>query len=105
MSIPIVPMGTGFSDAELSLLKKKIEFSVIPANILATEIIAKNVKSAVRRDHTMCNKQALSKEPVFIQYPTTKPNITKEQWNAFKSLKEVNSIMILPADKGCVRLC
>ena len=47
MSIPIVPVSIGFSDAELFLLKKKIKFSVIPANILATEIIAKNVKSAV----------------------------------------------------------
>ena len=30
-----------------------------------------------------------------------KPNITEEMRNALKSLKEVNSIMIIPADKGC----
>ena len=88
MSIPIVPMGTGFSDAELSLLKKKIKFSVIPANILATEIIAKNVKSAVRRDHTMCNKQTLSKEPFLYNIPQQSPTSRRNNGTPLRALKK-----------------
>ena len=70
MSIPIVPVSIGFSDAELFLLKKKIKFSVIPANILATEIIAKNVKSAVRPLNV--EQADTVQRVVFMQYPSTR---------------------------------
>ena len=87
MSIPIVPVSIGFSDAELSLLKKKIKFSVIPANILATEIIAKNVKSAVRPLNV--EQEDTVKRAVFIQYPSTRRS-TKDPHTSSITVRSTN---------------
>ena len=88
MSIPIVPMGTGFRDAELSPLKKKIKFSVILANILATEIIANNIKSAVRPLNV--EQADTVQRAVFMQYPSTRRS-TKDSHTSSITVRSTNS--------------
>ena len=86
--------------AEVSLLKKGLNFAVSPADIPATEIIAK-VESAVRQlDAERADTVRRAVNAILQQAEPLKPNITKEQQDALKSLKEDKSIMILPADKG-----
>ena len=88
------------NEAEVSLLKKGLNFAVTPADIPATEIIAK-VESAVRQlDAERADTVRRAVNAILQQAEPPKPNITKEQQDAFKSLKEDKSIMILPADKG-----
>ena len=88
------------NEAEVSLLKKGVNFAVTPADIPATEIIAK-VESAVRQlDAERADTVRRAVNAILQQAEPPKPNITKEQQDALKSLKEDKSIMILPADKG-----
>ena len=66
----------------------------------ATEIIAK-IESAVRPlDAERADTVRRSVNTILQQAKPPTPNITKEQQEALKSLKEDNSIMVLPADKG-----
>ena len=88
------------SDAEESLSKKGMNFAVTPTNIPATEIITK-VESAVRSlDAEPADTVRRAVNTILQQVEPPKPNITKEERDALKSLKEDNTIMILPADKG-----
>ena len=88
------------NEAEVSLLKKGLNFAVTPADIPATEIIAK-VESAVRQlDAERADTVRRAINAILQQAEPPKPNITKKQQDALKSLKEDKSIMILPADKG-----
>jgi len=69
-------------------------------NIPATEIIAK-VESAVRSlDAEWADTVRRADNTILQQAEPPKPNITKEERDAVKSLKEDNTIMIPPADKG-----
>ena len=69
-------------------------------NIPATEVIAK-VESAVRSlDAEWADIVRRAVNTILQQAEPPKPNITKEERAALKSLKEDNTIMILPADKG-----
>ena len=86
------------NEAEVSLLKKGLNFAVTPADIPATEIIAK-VESAVRQlDAERADTVRRAVNAILQQAEPPKPNVTKEQQDALKSLKEDKSIMILPAD-------
>jgi len=86
--------------AEVSLLRKGLNFTVTPTSIPATEIITK-IESAVRPlDTERADTVRRSVNTILQQAQLPTPNITKEQQEAFKSLKEDNSIMVLPADKG-----
>ena len=88
------------SDSEKALLKKGLNFAVTPANIPATEIIAK-VEAAVRQlDTEQADTVRRALNGILQQAEPLEPNITKEMRDALKSLKEDNSIMVLPADKG-----
>ena len=88
------------SDAEESLLKKGLNFAVTPTNIPATEIIAK-VESAVRSlDAERADTVRRAVNTILQQAESPKSNITKEERAPLKSLKEDNTIMILPAAKG-----
>ena len=88
------------SDAEIALLKKGLNFAVTPANIPATEIIAK-VETAVRQlDAEQADTVRKAVNGILQQAEPPGPNITKEMRDALKSLKEDESIMVLPADKG-----
>ena len=88
------------SDAEKALLKKGLNFAVTPANIPATEIIAK-VEAAVRKlDAEQADTVRRAVNGILQQAKPPEPNITKEMRDALKSLKEDESIMVLPADKG-----
>ena len=88
------------SDAEKALLKKGLNFAVTPANIPATEIIAK-VEAAVRQlDAEQADTVRRAVNGILQQAEPPEPNITKEMRDALKSLKEDESIMVLPADKG-----
>ena len=88
------------SDAEVSLLEKGLNFAVTPTNIPATEIVAK-VESAIRTlDSEQANSVRRSVNHILQQAEPPKPNITKEMQEALKNLKQDDSIMILPADKG-----
>ena len=89
------------NEAEVSLLKKGLNFAVTPADIPATEIIAK-VESAVRQlDAERADTVRRAVNAILQQAEPPKPSVTKEQQDALKSLEEDKSIMILPADKGC----
>ena len=88
------------SGAEKALLKKVLNFAVTPANIPATEIIAK-VKAAVGQlDAEQADTDRRAVNGILQQAEPPKPNITKEMRDALKSLKEDESIMVLPVDKG-----
>ena len=88
------------SDAEKALLKKRLNFAVTPANIPATEIIAK-VEAAIRQlDAEQADTVRRAVNGILQQAKPPEPNITKEMRDALKSLKEDESIMVLPADKG-----
>ena len=88
------------SDAEKTLLKKGLNFAVTPGNIPATEIIAK-VEAAVRQlDAEQADTVRRAVNGILQQAEPPEPNITKEMRDALKNLKEDESIMVLPADKG-----
>ena len=90
------------SDAEKALLKKGLNFTVTPANIPATDIIAK-VEVAVRQlDAEQADTVRRAINGILHQVEPPEPNIPKEMRDALKSLKEDESIMVLPADKGRV---
>jgi len=88
------------SEAEVSLLKKGLNFAVTLTSVPATEIIAK-VESAVRpldAERADTVKRSVNTILRQAQPPTT--NITKEQEDALKSLKEDSSILVLSAHIG-----
>ena len=88
------------SYSEKALPKKGLNFAVTPANIPATEIIAK-VEAAVRQlDTEQADTVRRALNGILQQAEPLEPNITKEMRDALKSLKEDDSIMVLPADKG-----
>ncbi|KAL9965123.1 hypothetical protein ACROYT_G028877 [Oculina patagonica] len=88
------------SDAEIALLRKGLNFAVTPTNIPAKEIIA-SVESAVRQLNTeQADLVRRAVNSILQQAEPPEPNITKEMRDGLKSLKEDDSIMILPADKG-----
>ena len=90
------------SDAEEPLLKKGLNFAVTPTNIPATDIIAK-FESAVRSlDAERKDTVRRAVNTILQQGEPPKPNITKEERDALKSLKEDNTIMILSVEKGRV---
>ena len=96
----VILSSRSLNEAEVSLLKKGLNFAVTPADIPATEIITK-VESAVRQlDAERADTVQRAVNAILQQAEPPKPNITKEQQNALKSLKEDKSIMILPVDKG-----
>ena len=67
----------------------------------STEIIAK-VETAIRPlDAEQADTVRRTVNNVLQKAVLPKPNITTEMRNALKSLKQNNSIMIPPADKGC----
>lgn len=82
------------SGGEVSLLRRELNLAVTP-NIPSTEIIA-NVESVVRPP----NAEQSDINNILQHAHPPKPNITKEQRGALRSLKENNSVMIPPADKG-----
>ena len=87
------------SDAEKTLLKKGLNFAVTPGNIPATEIIAK-VEAAVRQlDAEQADTVRRAVNSILQQADLPEPNITKIR-DALKNLKEDESIIVLPMDKG-----
>ena len=94
------PASRPLSDAEVSLLEKGLNFAVTSTNIPATEIVAK-VESAIRTlDSEQADTVRRSVNNILQQAEPPKPNITEEMQEALKNLKQDDSIMILPADKG-----
>ena len=80
--------------------KALLNLAVTPANIPATEIIAK-VEAAVRQlDAEQADTVRRAVNGILQQAEPPEHNITKEMRDALKSLKEDESIMVLPADKG-----
>ena len=93
-------LNLSLNDADITLLKKELNFAVTPANIPDTEIIAK-VETAVRQlDAEQADTVRRAVNGILQQAELPEPNITKEMRDALKSLKEDESIMVLPADKG-----
>ena len=88
------------SHAEVSLPEKGLNFTVTPTNIPATEIVAK-VEAAIRTlDSEQADTVRRSVNNILQQAEPPKPNVTKEMQKALNNLKQDDSIMILPADKG-----
>ena len=95
-------LNLSLNDADITLLKKELNFAVTPANIPDTEIIAK-VETAVRQlDAEQADTVRRAVNGILQRAELPEPNITKEMRDALKSLKEDESIMVLPADKGRV---
>ena len=93
-------LNLSLNDADITLLKKELNFAVTPANIPDTEIIAK-VETAVRQlDAEQADTVRRAVNGILQRAELPEPNITKEMRDALKSLKEDESIMVLPADKG-----
>ena len=91
------------TEAEVSLLKKGLNFAVTPADIPATEVTAK-VESAVRQlNEERADTARRAVNTILQQAEPPKPNITREQQDTLKSLKP-KSIMVLLADKGRTRV-
>ena len=81
-------------------MRKGLNFAVTPTSVPATKIITK-IESAVRPlDAERADTVRRSVNTILQQAQLPTPSITKEQQEALKSLKEDNSIMVLPADKG-----
>ncbi|KAL9964643.1 hypothetical protein ACROYT_G028317 [Oculina patagonica] len=88
------------NDAEIALLQKGLNFAVTPANVPAKEIIASD-KSAIRQlNAEQADTVRRTVNSILQQAEPPEPNITEEMRDALKSLKEDESIMVLPADKG-----
>ena len=88
------------SDTEVSLLKKGLNFALIPSNIPVTEIVAK-VKSTMRTlDSEQADTVRRTVNVILQQVKPPKPNITKDKQEALKNLKQDDTITVLPADKG-----
>ena len=88
------------SNAEKALLKKGLNFVITHANIPITDIIAK-VEAAIRQlDAEQEDAVRRAVNGILQRAEPPEPNITKEMWDALKSLKEDESIMVLPVDKG-----
>ena len=88
------------SDAEVSLLKKGFNFAITPSNIPAIEIVTK-VESAMRTlDSEHADTIRRTVNGILQQAKPPKANITKEMQEALKNLKQDDTIIILPADKG-----
>ena len=65
-----------------------------------SEIITK-VKAPIRQLNTeQAHTVRRAVNSILEQAELPEPNITKEMWDALKSLKEDETIMVLPADKG-----
>ena len=88
------------SDADITLLKKELNFAVTPANIPDTEIIAKVEIAARQLDAEQADTVRRAVNGILQQAELPEPNITKEMRDALKSLKEDESIMVLLVDKG-----
>ncbi|KAL9989418.1 hypothetical protein ACROYT_G003965 [Oculina patagonica] len=88
------------NDAEIALLQEGLNFAVTPANAPAKEIIA-SVESAIRQlNAEQADTVRRTVNSILQQAEPPEPNITEEMRDALKSLKEDESIMVLPADKG-----
>ena len=88
------------SDTEVSLLKKGLNFPLIPSNIPVTEIVAK-VESTMRTlDSEQADTVRRTVNVILQQAKPPKPNITKDMQEALKNLKQDDTITVLPADKG-----
>ncbi|KAL9964367.1 hypothetical protein ACROYT_G027998 [Oculina patagonica] len=88
------------NDAEIALLQKGLNFAVTPANVPAKEIIA-SVESAIRQlNAEQADTVRRTVNSILQQAEPPDPNITEEMRDGLKSLKEDESIMVLPADKG-----
>ncbi|XP_071505303.1 uncharacterized protein [Diadema antillarum] len=88
------------SSAEKALLSKGPNFAVAPTRVPATEIIAK-VESSVRTlSAETVGSVRREVSAVLATAQPLKPNITPDMRKALKSLKEEDSITVLPADKG-----
>ena len=91
-------LNLSLNDADIILLKKELNFAVTPANIPDTEIIAK-VETAVRQlDAEQADTVRRAVNGILQRAELPEPNITKEMRDALKSLKEDQSIMVLPAE-------
>ena len=88
------------SDTEVSLLKKGLNFALIPSNIPVTEIVAK-VESTMRTlDSEQADTVRRTVNVILQQAKPPKPNITKDMQEALINLKQDDTITVLPADKG-----
>ena len=88
------------SDTEVSLLKKGLNFALIPSNIPVTEIVAK-VESTMRTlDSVQADTVRRTVNVILQQAKPPKPNITKDMQEALKNLKQDDTITVLSADKG-----
>ena len=88
------------SNAEKALLKKGLNFVITHANIPITDIIAK-VEAAIKQlNAEQADAVRRAVNGILQRAEPPEPNITKEMWDALKGLKEDDSIMVLPVDKG-----
>ena len=91
------------SEHEVRVLKKGLNFAPTPTNIAKKDIIA-GVETALRQHKHLDDNRAegirAAVASVVRRAKTPKQNLSKEERQALRSLKQNDEIIVLPADKG-----
>lgn len=88
------------SDEEIDVLRKGLQFAVVPKTIPKLDIISE-VENSIRNINDS-HKELIRAEvcKTIKQFSNPKPNITRGELTAINNLKKDRSITILKADKG-----
>ena len=88
------------SDAEISILSKGMNFAPTPTQIPVKDIIAATEYGIREIEEGEANLVRSDVLRVLKQAKAPQPNITRDEMDALSSLKNDDSIIVLPADKG-----
>ena len=88
------------TDAEISVVCKRLNFAIAPVKIPAKEIVVITEVVCSKLDGEVAD--LLRNEVVGILHNANPPksNLTKQEREVLKSLKQNKDIVMLPADKG-----
>ena len=91
------------SDPELSILKKGLNFAVIPRRVPVVDTITATEAACRDLNSGDANELRARVSGILKRHDRVKEqNVSKQEWQAIEQLKRDDTIMILPADKGRV---